>query len=105
MWKQWCILSTDFHLEGEFAIYWNTSKQSIQTGHVLLREELDMLIWTKSKVGGTYIKQVNYEIYVAYVSEDPCWWCSIIWKVRTIKETKILMWLTIQNKIPTWDYL
>jgi hypothetical protein len=32
------------------------------------------------------------------------WWWTNIWKLQSLKKTKLLMWLALMDKIPTWEF-
>jgi len=33
------------------------------------------------------------------------WWWRIIWKLKRPSKNKIFMWLILNNKAPTWEFL
>ena len=40
-----------------------------------------------------------------HAKRECCWWWTKIWKVRALKKTKKFMWVSLKNKVPTWDIL
>jgi hypothetical protein len=66
-------------------------------------------IWKMSWSGknphmGFYTLKLGYiALNVDLLQREPCWWWRGLWKLKAPLKTKIFMWSTLVNKVPTWD--
>ena len=66
----------------------------------------DKLVWTKNLVNGDFMAKLGYKTWVGenFQGEMEEWWKQL-WKVEVPLKAKVTLWLTLNNKILTWDNL
>jgi hypothetical protein len=63
----------------------------------------DELVWKKSP-HGVYTPKMGYiALNVDLLQREPSWWWRGLWKLKAPLKSKIFMWSTLFNKVPTWD--
>ena len=70
------------------------------------REKEDKLVWTKNIVNGDFSTKLGYKTWAwdQHQGEKMKWWKNL-WKAEGPLEDKLTLWLTLSNKLLTWDNL
>jgi hypothetical protein len=68
-------------------------------------EREDELLWDGDG-DGEYTSRVGYiKLSVDFHQRETLWWWKNIWKQHCPAKGKLLVWLILGNKLPTWDNL
>ena len=64
------------------------------------------LVWTKNPVNGDFTAKLGYKTWAEenFQGETKEWWKQL-WKAEGPLKAKITLWLSLNNKILTWDNL
>jgi hypothetical protein len=98
--------SEEIGLSGNLAVEWDAYCRELSGVGVQLQNQEDALIWT----GGDRSGCLNVKnIYLALAKKK---WLNVIggwrrhmWKWDMAQKIKLFIWLSIENKILTWDTL
>jgi len=79
--------------------------RSLELSNLVLTDEEDSLVW-EADPGGKYSPKAGY-IFLSSDAEPraQAWWWKSLWKLNCPAKTKLFMWCTLENKVPTWDNL
>ena len=69
-------------------------------------EKEDKLVWTKNPVNGDFTTKLGYKTWAweQHQGEKVDWWKQL-WKSKGPLNAKLTLWLTLNNKLLTWDNL
>jgi hypothetical protein len=105
MWKQGWLSSADLGLDGELVRHWELFVAELHRAHIRLCENFDELIWGFNKQGGYYTAKLGYQAMFSVGEVAVWWWWKTLWKVKAPPKSKFLMWLSLSDKVLTWDLL
>jgi hypothetical protein len=105
VWLQDWKLAQSINLGGEWMDSWQIYLNELKRVHIRIRDSEDSLMWAKNKVTGMYTTKLSYEALMDAVGQEEVWWWNKIWKIKVPKKTRIFLWLTLKNKVPTWEGL
>ena len=59
---------------------------------------------SKNKVLGVLITKLGFEARMVEDQRgDMLWWWKVVWNLENLFKTRIFLWLSLKNKILTWD--
>ena len=85
---------------------WEENVSLHKSNFILLEEgRIDKLVWTKNPINGESAK-LGYKTWAweKHQGVKETWWKQI-WKSEGPLEAKITLWMTLNNKLLTWDNL
>ena len=85
-----------------FGIYFSMNFVELILGQ---RKKFVFRCGKKNKTGGYYIAKLGYKTLQGNAHQDVKWWWDKIQKNKSHVKTKLFMWLTLTNKVLTWEML
>lgn len=103
LWQQGWLRPEALGLTGNLSLTWINYISALQSGHIMISEREDELVWQKVP-HGVYTPKMGYvSLFIDLMQREPCWWWRGLQKHKFPLKTKIFMWCFIYNKIPTWE--
>ena len=63
-------------------------------------------MWTKNSINGDFTAKLGYKTWVGENFQGEMEeWCKQLWTAEGPLKAKVTLWLTLNNKILTWDNL
>jgi hypothetical protein len=103
IWHQGWYCAETLGLEGDLKIQWENYLLALQRENIRLLDCEDELVWQKAP-HGVYTPKLGYTtLSIDLLQEEPLWWWKGLWKLKAPLKSKLFMWTTLSNKVPTWD--
>jgi hypothetical protein len=92
-------------MEGVEVDIWHSYVAALKPNFILLNEEEeDYLFWSRDDKCGTFSAKKGYKVLAKEAFEgEVLWWWKFIWDQMLLIKYKILLWVTMENKVLTWD--
>ena len=103
LWKN----SEQLGLEEGHKEEWEEYVSMLKSNFIYLEEAReDKLVWKKNPVNGDFTAKLGYKIWAEenFQGEIKEWWKQL-WKSEGHLKAKITLWLSLNNKMLTWDNL
>ena len=79
--------------------------RGLQSAHIQISEQEDVLIWDLDPEG-VYTPKAGYLKLSAEVGvREEVWWWRSLWKVKCPSKARLFMWCVLENRVPTCDIL
>ena len=79
---------------------WKQYTTSLKHCAIKLKDEEDVVIWSKNRARRIYITKMGYEVKVNREEYEQKWWWKVIWKLNCLLKTHYLC-LSLANKVLT----
>jgi len=92
-------------LVGEELEEWGRYTRALRDLHVILSGRVDEMIWDHHPLGNYTLKNGYIQLNLEIQNRDLVWWWKQLWKLKCLAKAKLLFWMILENKTPTWDIL
>ena len=91
---------------GAVAIEWDDLIVSMRAAGITICSNPDIFVWASNVHDGAVTASLAYDSLLKFHhSFQPQWWFMILWKKKVARKIKCFLWLTLQDKILSWDCL
>jgi hypothetical protein len=92
---------------GDLEAEWISYTTSLKLSFIFPKEnESDTISWAKNIKYGSYTVKFGNLALVEESTEGVIkWWWREIWKWKSLEKIKVMFWLSMEQKIITWDFL
>jgi hypothetical protein len=84
---------------------WKRFINTLVSAHIQLTEQRNELVWFYNTMGNYYTTKSGYLALVEDSIPDLVWWGKSLWKLKAPPKCIFLMWLVLNGKVLTWDFL
>jgi hypothetical protein len=70
-----------------------------------MNKDLNTLAWDQENVCQSYFSRQGYNVMIYGGDQGKVWWWSKTWKIKAPKKMRIFLWLSLWNRVLTWDML
>ena len=79
-------------VEAQDIISWTGYLAILKSSHIILKNEVDVLVWNQSKSGKCSPKDGNLHLILEKHEMEIAWWWRMIWKLKCPLKSKIFCW-------------
>lgn len=84
---------------------WNWYLHGLKLAHIRLTTREDEIVWDLHTTG-IYTPKVGYvQLSLDRLNGQVAWCWTRLWKFKCPGKAKLLFWLILENKVPTWENL
>ena len=85
---------------------WDIFTIALKQGNVYLLDSLDKLVWLYNSRDGKVTANLAYKSTISVeIPFEIDWWMEWLWKGTLLLKIKLFSWLSLKNKILTWEGL
>lgn len=105
IWRQGWLSRNMLGLLAQEILEWVRFTQALEKSHIHLQDRLDELLWVGDP-SGMYTQKTGYiRLCIDLFNREEKWWWRKVWMLRCLTKSRLLVWMNIENKTPTWDIL
>ena len=84
---------------------WNSFISLLVSNFIHLNMDIDdKMVWSKNVKNGIYTTKLGYKAMMEEMHpSEPLFWTKSLWKSPGPKKAKLVLWLSLQNRLLTWD--
>jgi ribonuclease HI len=105
IWKQAWLSGHVLGLPNQHIPLWEDYIGALSTAHIHIQDRQDELYWVGDPSGIYTPKEGYIKLCTKLFDREEKWWWRKVWKLRCPTKARLLTWMNIENKMPTWDIL